>query len=82
MNETLAHGYPSKNNRRELSNAYQHDRVKMVFKNLCVRVLWTKVASALEGLNNPSQHLFDDNSIEHIIVVKVLQHVRTTIAEW
>ena len=27
-----------------LSNEYQHDRVKMFFKNLRVLVLWTKVA--------------------------------------
>ena len=32
---------------RELSNKYQHDRVYMVFKNLCVLVHWMKVASAL-----------------------------------
>ena len=25
-------------------------RVKMVFKNLCLLVLWTRVGSALEGL--------------------------------
>ena len=34
---------------------FQHDRVSMVFKNLCVlrflvHVFWTKVASALEEL--------------------------------
>ena len=34
----------------ELCNEYQHDRVKMVFKSLCVILLWMKVASALEGL--------------------------------
>ena len=48
-------GYSSESTKRELSNEYQHDRVKMVFKNLCTLVLWTKVASALEGLKN-SQH--------------------------
>ena len=37
---------------KEISNEYQHDRVEMVFKNLCVLVLWTKVASALEGLSH------------------------------
>ena len=31
-------------------NEYQHCRVKMVFKNLCILVPWTKVASALQGL--------------------------------
>ena len=50
MTETLAYGYSSESSQRELSNEYQHDRVEMVFKHLCVLVLWTKVASALEGL--------------------------------
>ena len=36
---------------RELSNEYQRDRVLLVSKELCVLVLWTKVASALEGLS-------------------------------
>ena len=49
MTETLAHGYSSESTRQELSNEYQHDRVYMVFKNLCILVLRTKVASALEG---------------------------------
>ena len=40
----------SESSQQELSNEYQHDRVKMIFNNLCVFVLWTKVASALEGL--------------------------------
>ena len=50
MTETLACGYSSDSTHRELSNEYQYDRVKMVFKNLCVFVLWMKVALALEGL--------------------------------
>ena len=33
---------------QELSNEYQHDRVLMVFKNLCILVLWMKAASAVE----------------------------------
>ena len=51
MTETLTHGFSSRSTQQELSNEYQHDRVKMVFKHLCVRatVLWMKVASALEG---------------------------------
>ena len=52
MTETLAHGYSSESNQRELSNEYQHDMVWMVFKNLCILVLWTYVASALEGLSS------------------------------
>ena len=43
-------GFSYESTQWELSNEYQHDRVKMVFKNLCVLVLWTKVALALEGL--------------------------------
>ena len=50
MNETLAYGYSSERTHWELSNEYQHDRIYMAFKNLCVLVLWMKVASALEGL--------------------------------
>ena len=50
MTETLAYGYSSESTPQELSNEYQHDRVYMGFKNLSVRVLWTKVASAFEGL--------------------------------
>ena len=53
MTETLAYGYSSQNTQWELSNEYQHDRVYMVFKDLCVILLWTKVyiASALEVSN-------------------------------
>ena len=50
MTETTANGYSSESTRQELSNEYQHNRVKMVFKNLCIFVHWTKVASALEEL--------------------------------
>ena len=49
MTETVTHGYSSESTQGELSNEYQHDRVLMVFKILCVLVYWTKVASALGG---------------------------------
>ena len=49
MTETLEHGYSAERCQQELSNEYQHDRVKMGFKNLCVLVLWMKVASALKS---------------------------------
>ena len=52
MTKTLANGYSYESTRRELSNEYQHDRVSMVFKSICVLLLWRKVASALEGLSN------------------------------
>ena len=35
MTETLANGYSSESTRRELSNEYQHDRVKMIFMIFC-----------------------------------------------
>ena len=50
ITETLANGYSSESTRRELSNEYQHDSAFMVSTNFCVFVLWTKVASAMEGL--------------------------------
>ena len=56
MIETLANGYSSESTHRELSNEYPHDRVWMVFKNLCIIVLRTKVASALEGLRKQRLH--------------------------
>ena len=49
MTETQAYGYSSESTRQEISNEYQHDRVWMVFKSLCILLLWTKVASALDG---------------------------------
>ena len=48
MTETLAHGYSPESAQQELSNEYQHDRVLMVFKDICILVLWTNVALTLE----------------------------------
>ena len=50
MIETLACEYSHESTQRELSNYYQGERVYMVLKNLWGLVIWTKVASALEGL--------------------------------
>ena len=50
MIENLANGYSSESTQQVLSNEYQHDRVEMVFKNIHIFILWTKVVSALEGL--------------------------------
>ena len=50
MTETLANGYSSESTPRELSNEYHHDRVQMISLRLCVLVLGTNVAIALEGL--------------------------------
>ena len=54
MTETLANGYSSESTQRELSNEYQHDRVQMIslHSKICIRVLWTNVYSALEGLSD------------------------------
>ena len=43
--ETLANGYSYESAERELSNEYQNDMVSMIFKNLSIYVLWTKVFS-------------------------------------
>ena len=59
MTETLANGYSYESGQRELSNAYQHDRVQMVFKIFCIFVLWTKVALALKGLSHYRHRLVD-----------------------
>ena len=48
--QALAHGYSSVSTKWELSNEYQHDRGQMVFKNLGMLVLWTKVTLAFWGL--------------------------------
>ena len=52
ITETLANGYSSENTQWELSNEYQQDRVKKVFKDFCILVLRANVASALEGLTH------------------------------
>ena len=49
MTETVANGYSYESAQRELSYEYQHDRVEMFLRNLCILVLLMKVGSALEG---------------------------------
>ena len=61
ITQTLANGYSSESTRQELSNEYQDDRVSMVFQESCILVLWTKVVSALEGLNMCNKHIFELN---------------------
>ena len=53
MTEMLTNGYSYENSQRELTDEYQHDRVWMAFKKNCLFVLWTKLASALEGFKCP-----------------------------
>ena len=50
MTETLAHGHSSEGACGELSNKYQVDRVKMVFKILCA----LDESSSSIGRVNPS----------------------------
>ena len=50
MTETMTNGYSSDRTQRELSNEYQHDKVKMIFIFFCFFVHWMKVISAAEGL--------------------------------
>ena len=53
MTETLANWYSSESTQRELSNEYQYNRVEMVSKNLCILVIWVRVASSLEEVIVP-----------------------------
>ena len=57
ISKIMANGYSSKSAQRDLSNEYQYDRVKMGYNILCVLVLWTKVALALEGLSREHGHV-------------------------
>ena len=83
MTETLAHEYSSESIQRELSNEYQHDRVWMVLKNLSIFVLWTKVASALEGLTKNNGEDFFVMQCLHIISFKVLEKIYLKfLKEW
>ena len=52
MAETLVYGYSSESTQGEISNEYQHGRVWIVNKNLCILVLWMKEALALEELKS------------------------------
>ena len=65
MTEILGHGYSSESTQQEPSNKYQHDRVKMDLKNLCVLVLWMKVISASEELNSGYSHEAYPNGRHH-----------------
>ena len=67
MTETLANGYSSECTQRELSNEYQHDRVKIVCKSLCGHVLWTNVASKLEEL------IIQVMKLDKIVIISSLQ---------
>ena len=67
--ETLALGYSSESTQQELSNEYQHEMVYMGFKNLCVLVLLTKVASALEGLTMNTLLPFNVTKFEMIYIL-------------
>ena len=68
MTETMARGYSSENTQeQEVSNEYQHSRVSIFFKNLCILVLCTKVALALGGLR-PQQIIQLHRSIPSVAV--------------
>ena len=69
MIETLAHWYSSESAKLALSNEYQYDRVRMVFKNCCVLVLRMKVALALKGLKGL---LFMCTLLEKRLVMNIL----------
>ena len=51
LTETVANGYSSDSTQRELSNEYQHDRVKMIFISFCFFVHWTKFSLSSRRVN-------------------------------
>ena len=63
---TLAYGYSYEITL--LSNEYQHDRVKMVFKNLRILIFWATLALALEGLR---ASLVVEAMLHHIIFIVI-----------
>ena len=56
---------------RELSNQYQHDRVLMIIKNLCILVLWLKEVLVLEGFKGEYIVMIPDN---HVSCVEVFDY--------
>ena len=76
MTEILAHGYSSQSTQQELSDEYEYDRVKMIFKILCFFVHWTKVTPAAKDtcstdqLGNISKH-FVEISLKNVIYYDV-----------
>ena len=68
MTETRAHGNSPGSAQQGLYNEYQHDMIKMVFKNRCVPVLFTKLASALEGFKYNKTIMMQDLSRRHVCV--------------
>ena len=60
MTGTLANGYSSESTHWELSKEYQHDRVYIVSKNICVLALLTKSSLSIERVK---QIRFSNSSI-------------------
>ena len=84
MTETLTRRYSSEST--QLSIVYQHDRVEMVFKNLCVLVLWVKEALALEGLISPIpvasiKRSFREYIVGKNIIGKIPRQVRRVLIQ-
>ena len=51
ITETLPNGYSSESTQRELSNEYQHDMVKMFFKDFCVFCALSECALSIVRVN-------------------------------
>ena len=66
MTETLTNGYSSERTQRELSNEYQHDRVSMFFKNLCVLVLFDECSLSIGSVNLSLGSCHHDSSANHM----------------
>ena len=64
MTETLANGYSSESTQPELPNEYQHDRVKMVAKNICVLVVCDESSLSIRVV----EIIF----VQHLLTITVL----------
>ena len=60
MTETLANGYSSESTLQEQSNEYQQESVHMVFKILCLLVLWGKLPTSSIRVKFKSQTILSN----------------------
>ena len=69
MTETLAQGYTSESTQRELSNEYQHDRVKMVFKNLLCFCALDESSLSIGRVNGNGMCAYAVRTLSHTVVL-------------
>ena len=66
ITETMTNGYSSESTQWELIiHEYQYDRVSMVFKNLCILMLWKKCS-----LSNEKVGIYYNGYVTHLTMQK------------